>query len=183
PSSAGDRHAGGAADAGKAIRLVGEAAAGPPVHRTVDGSNASPNLDGGVVPDGADCVVMVEHVRISGEQVTVPPSLVAGNNFHKVGDDVVAGVRILAAGSQLGAAEIGIAAATGHAQVPVRKRPRVALMSTGDELAEVGKTPRRGQIPDSKPWALLASLGDAGADVRLRGIAPDEADALRRSVV
>src|SRR5207247_1519175 len=81
----------------------------------------------GVVPDGAACGGMVEHVRISGEQVTVPPSLVAGNNFHKVGDDVQSGVRILSAGSQLGAAEIGIAAATGHAQVPVRKRPRVAL--------------------------------------------------------
>ncbi len=183
PSSAVDGYAVRAADAGRELRVLGESAAGRPFDGTVTAGTAARILTGGVVPDGADCVVMVEHVRVSGEQVTVPPSLVAGNNFHKVGDDVVAGDRILSAGSQLGAAEIGIAAATGHAQVPVRKRPRVALMSTGDELVEVGKTPRRGQIPDSNRWALLASLREAGAEVRLLGIAPDEAEPLRRVVV
>src|SRR5947208_1139813 len=183
PSSAVDGYAVRAADAGKALRVLGESSAGRPFDGTVTAGTAARILTGGVVPDGADCVVMVEHVRVSGEEVTVPPSLVAGNNFHKVGDDVQAGDRILSAGSQLGAAEIGIAAPTGHAQVPVRKRPRVALMSTGDELVEVGKTPRRGQIPDSNRWALLASLREAGADVRLLGIAPDEAEPLRRVVV
>ncbi|TMG59632.1 MAG: molybdopterin molybdotransferase MoeA [Chloroflexi bacterium] len=183
PSSAVDGYAVRAADAGKALRVLGESSAGRPFDGTVTAGTAARILTGGVVPDGADCVVMVEHVRVSGEEVTVPPSLVAGNNFHKVGDDVQAGDRILSAGSQLGAAEIGIAAATGHAQVPVRKRPRVALMSTGDELVEVGKTPRHGQIPDSNRWALLASLREAGADVSLLGIAPDEAEPLRRVVV
>src|SRR5256884_9635550 len=134
PSSAVDGYAVRAADAGKALRVLGESAAGRPFEGMVGPGTAARILTGGVVPDGADCVVMVEHVRISGEQVTVPPSLVVGNNFHKVGDDVQAGDRILSAGSQLGAAEIGIAAATGHAQVPVRKRPRVALMSTRDQL-------------------------------------------------
>ncbi len=183
PSSAVDGYAVRAADAGKTLRVLGESSAGRPFDGTVTAGTAARILTGGVVPDGADCVVMVEHVRVSGEEVTVPPSLVAGNNFHKVGDDVQAGDRILSAGSQLGAAEIGIAAATGHAQVPVRKRPRVALMSTGDELVEVGKTPRHGQIPDSNRWALLASLREAGADVSLLGIAPDEAEPLRRVVV
>src|SRR5207302_5727479 len=94
-----------------------------------------------------------------------------------------AGDRILTAGTQLGAAEIGIAAATGLAQLSVRRRPRVALMSTGDELVEVGKRLGRGQIPDSNRWALLAALRDAGAEVHILGIAPDEPDALRRLVV
>src|SRR5437016_4127000 len=183
PSSAVDGYAVRAADAGKTLRVLGESSAGRPFDGTVTAGTAARILTGGVVPDGAACVVMVEHVRVSGEEVTVPPSLVAGNNFHKVGDDVQAGDRILSAGSQLGAAEIGIAAATGHAQVPVRKRPRVALMSTGDELVEVGKTPRHGQIPDSNRWALRASLREAGADVTLLGIAPDEAEPLRRVVV
>src|SRR5207253_426565 len=80
------------------------------------------------------------------------------------------------------AAEIGIAAATGRARLRVFRRPRVALMSTGDELVEVGETPRRGQIPDSNRWALLAALRDARADVHMLGIAPDEPDALRRLV-
>src|SRR5207237_9075165 len=135
------------------------------------------------VPDGADCVVMVEDVQVFGDAVTVPPSLRAGSNYHKVGDDVRAGDRILVAGTQLGAAEIGIAAATGRADLPLGRRPRIALMSTGDELVEVGRTPGRGQIHDSNRWALLAALREAGADVHVLGIAPDEPDALRAMVV
>jgi molybdenum cofactor synthesis domain-containing protein len=126
---------------------------------------------------------MVEDVQLSGDNVTVPPSLRPGANFHKVGDDLRPGDRILTAGTQLGAAEIGIAAATGRAQVPVRRRPRVALMSTGDELVEVGKTPGPGQITDSNRWALLAALREAGAEVHLLGIAPDQPEALRQLVV
>ncbi len=185
PASAVDGYAVRAADAGKSLRVLGESAAGRPFEGTVAAGTAARILTGGVVPDGADCIVMVEEVRLSGEgaEVIVPSSLVAGHNFHKVGDDVRAGDRILPAGAQLGAAEIGIAAATGHAQVPVRKRPRIALMSTGDELVEVGREPQRGQIPDSNRWALLAALRDAGAEVRLLGIAPDEAEPLRRVVV
>jgi len=134
------------------------------------------------VPDGADVVVMVEDTTLAGDLVTVPSRLVAGSNFHQVGADLRPGDLILRAGTQLGAAEIGIAAATSHARLAVHRRPRVALMSTGDELVEVGKTPRPGQIPDSNRWALLAALREAGADVDVLGIAPDEAGALRRFV-
>jgi molybdenum cofactor synthesis domain-containing protein len=122
---------------------------------------------------------MVEDTRLDGSQVKVPSELVAGTNYHKIGADVTAGQTVLRAGSELGAAEIGIAAATGHAELPVHRRPRVALMSTGDELVEVGKTPGPGQIADSNRWALLAALREAGADVEVLGIAPDEAGALR----
>src|SRR5581483_11879691 len=93
------------------------------------------------------------------------------------------GELVLPAGSQLGAAEIGLAAALGLPEVPVVRRPKVALMSTGDELVEVGETPGRGQITDSNRWALLAALREAGAEVRLLGIAPDRPDELRQLVV
>src|SRR5438067_11910705 len=126
---------------------------------------------------------MVEDVEVAGERVKMPARLVAGSNFHKVGADLRAGDVILRAGTQLGAAELGIAAASAHARLPVHRRPRVALMSTGDELVEVGKAPGRGQIPDSNRWALLAALREAGADVDVLGIAPDEAEPLRRVVV
>ena len=183
PSSAVDGYAVRAADAGKTLRVLGESAAGRPFDRTVGPGTAARILTGGAVPDGADCVVMVEDVTISGDQVTVPVSLRSGSNFHKVGDDLRPGDRILSAGTQLGAAEIGIAAATGRADLPVHRRPRLALMSTGDELVEVGKTPAPGQIPDSNRWALLAALREAGAEVHMLGIAPDEPDPLRRLVV
>ena len=182
PSSAVDGYAVRAADAGKTLRVLGESAAGKPFDGAVTPGTAARILTGGAVPDGADVVVMVEDVAMSGADVTVPASLRAGNNFHKVGDDLRPGDRILTAGIQLGAAEIGVAAATGRALLPVRRRPRVALMSTGNELVEAGTTPAPGQIPDSNRWALLAALREAGAEVRVLGIAPDEAEPLRRMV-
>src|SRR5437016_14043410 len=183
PSSAVDGYAVRAADAGRTLRVVGESAAGRPVEGAIPDGAAARILTGGAVPDGADCVVMVEDVEVAGDAVTSPAGLRPGTNFHKVGDDLRAGDHVLSAGIELRAAEIGIAAATGRAQLPVRRRPRVALMSTGDELVEVGKTPGRGQIPDSNRWALLAALREAGADVEVLGIAPDDPDPLRRLVV
>ena len=183
PSSAVDGYAVRAADAGKTLQVIGESAAGRPFDRAVSPGAAVRILTGGVVPGGADVVVMVEDVHLSDDAVTVPAGLKAGTNFHKVGDDLKTGDQILGAGTHLGAPEIGIAAATGRAQLPVRRRPRVALMSTGDELVEVGKTPRPGQIPDSNRWALLAALREAGAEVQLLGIAPDEPEPLRRLVL
>jgi molybdopterin molybdotransferase len=182
PSSAVDGYAVRAADAGRTLRVVGESAAGRPLAARIEPGTAARILTGGVVPDGADSVVMVEDVTVSAEQVMVPSGLRVGANFHAVGVDLRAGDRILAAGSELGSAEIGIIAASGRPEVRVGRRPRVALMSTGDELVEVGKAAGPGQIHDSNRWALLAALREAGAEVNVLGIAPDEAGALRRFV-
>jgi molybdopterin molybdotransferase len=183
PSSAVDGYAVRAADAGKPLRVLGESAAGRPFDGTIQPGTAARILTGGVVPDGADCVVMVEDVQLIGDVVTTPSPLRAGTNFHAPGADVRAGERVAAAGTQLGAAELGLAAALGFPRLPVRRRPRVALLSTGDELVEVGEKPGRGQIVDSNRWALLAALRDAGAEVRSLGIGPDEPEALRKLVV
>jgi len=182
PSSAVDGYAVRAADAGRTLRVIGESAAGLPFMEAVAPGTAARILTGGMVPQGADCVVMFEDVHLDGDIVTVPSPLGPGTNFHKVGDDLRAGDRVLSAGTQLGAAEIGIAAAIGRALLPVRRRPRVAVMSTGDELVEVGKTPGPGQITDSNRWALFAALQEAGAEVHNVGIAPDDPAELRRLV-
>jgi molybdopterin molybdotransferase len=126
---------------------------------------------------------MVEEVSLDGELVAMPGGLRRGQNYHLPGADLKAGERVLPAGVQLGPAELGLAGALGRAELPVRRRPRVALMSTGDELVEVGEEPGPGQIPDSNRWAILAALREAGAEVELLGIAPDEPQALRRLVV
>jgi molybdopterin molybdotransferase len=183
PTSAVDGFAVRAADAGATLRVIGESAAGRPFAGGVERGTAARILTGGVLPEGADTVVMVEDVHLAGDSVTVPKDLRAGNNFHRPGADVKAGELVLRAGAQLGAAELGLAAALGYAEVAVFRRPRVALMSTGDELVEVGRKPGPGQITDSNRWALLAALREAGAEVRLLGIGPDEPDALRRLVV
>jgi molybdopterin molybdotransferase len=182
-TSAVDGFALRASDAGATLRVIGESAAGRPFTGRVEPGTAARILTGGVLPDGADTVVMVEDVRLAGESVTVPPGLRAGNNFHRPGADVTAGEVVLRAGAQLGAAELGLVAALGFAEVDVFRRPRVALMSTGDELVEVGRRPGPGQITDSNRWALLAALREAGAEVRVLGIGPDEPAALRGLVV
>lgn len=179
PASAVDGYAVRAGDAGRSLRIVGESAAGRPFVDPVTPGTAVRILTGAAVPEGADTVVMVEDTTVSGEQVTIPAQLRPGTNLHMIGADLRPGDLILRAGTQLGPAEIGIAAATGRALVPVHRRPRVALMSTGDELVEVGTSPGPGQIPDSNRWALLAALREAGAEVDLLGIAPDEAGPLR----
>ena len=183
PSSAVDGYAVRAADAGKPLRVLGESAAGRPFVGRVEPGTAARILTGGTLPDGADCVVMVEDVKLDGEVVTTPTPLRAGSNFHEPGADLRAGELVVAAGTQLGAAEIGLAAALGFPRLPVRRRPRVALMSTGDELVEVGEKPGRGQIVDSNRWALLAALREAGAEVRGLGMAPDQPELLRKLVV
>ena len=183
PASAVDGYALRSADAGKPLRVVGESAAGRPFAGKIEPGTAARILTGGVLPDGADCVVMVEDVRLEGEVVTTPAPLKAGSNYHVPGADLRAGELVVLAGTQLGAAEIGLAAALGFPRLPVRRRPRVALMSTGDELVEVGEKPGPGQIVDSNRWALLAALREAGAEVRSLGLAPDQPEALRKLVV
>ena len=183
PASAVDGYALRSADAGKPLRVLGESAAGRPFEGTIAPGTAARILTGGVLPEGADCVVMVEDVRLEGDLVITPVPLRAGTNFHAPGADLRAGERLVAAGTQLGAAELGLAAALGFPRLPVRRRPRVALLSTGDELVEVGEKPGRGQIVDSNRWALLAALREAGAEVRSLGIGPDEPAALRKLVV
>lgn len=182
-ASAVDGYAVRSSDAGKPLRVLGESAAGRPFGGTIAPATAARILTGGVVPDGADCVVMVEDVRFDGDLVVTPAPLKAGANVHPPGADLRAGETVATAGTQLGAAELGLAAALGFPRLPVRRRPRVTLLSTGDELVEVGAKPGPGQIVDSNRWALLAALRDAGAEVRSLGIGPDEAEALRKLVV
>ena len=182
PVSAVDGFAVRATDAGKTLRVLGESAAGRPYAGDVSSGTAARILTGGVLPDGADCVVMFEDVTADGDTVAVPTGLKPGSNFHAPGADVRQGELVIAAGSVLGPAEIGLAAALGLPELRVGRLPRVALMSTGDELVEVGRTPGRGQITDSNRWALLAALREAGAEVTVLGIAPDRQDELRALV-
>ncbi len=183
PLSAVDGYAIRSADAGGRLRVVGESAAGRPFEDEVGAGAAARILTGGVLPGGADAVVMVEDTVVDGEWVTVPDRVASGGNVHRPGSDLAAGELVLPRGRPLGSAEIGLAAALGVSSLPVHGLPRVALLSTGDELVEVGSPLGPGQIPDSNRYALLAALREAGAEVAVLGIGPDRADELRRLVV
>ncbi|MDQ6742829.1 MAG: molybdopterin molybdotransferase MoeA, partial [Candidatus Dormibacteraeota bacterium] len=182
PSSAVDGYAIRAADAGERLVVVGESAAGRPFDGELPPGAAAAILTGGVVPSGADTVVMVEDVEVGEGWVVVPPDTPAGRNFHRPGDDLRQGDLVLSRGLPLGPAELGLAAAIGAARLHVYRRPRAALMSTGDELVEVGQAPGPGQVVDSNRWALLAALEEAGAQVTQLGVAPDRPEPLRELV-
>ncbi len=183
PASAVDGYAIRSADGGGRLRVVGESAAGSPFTGALTAGAAARILTGGVLPAGADTVVMVEEVEQGPDWVVAPGGFPAGRNFHRPGDDLRRGELVVRRRTQLGAAELGLAASLGLAALSVYRRPRVALMSTGDELVEVGQAPGPGQITDSNRWALLAALREADADVTLLGVAPDRPEPLRALVV
>jgi len=182
-ASAVDGYAIRSADGGGRLRVAGESAAGRPFTGELPAGAAARILTGGVLPAGADTVVMVEDVEQGTDWVVVPEGFEAGRNFHRPGDDLRRGELVLRGGQPLGAAELGLAASVGLPALRVHRRPRVALMSTGDELVEVGTAPGPGQIVDSNRWALLAALREAGAEVSLLGVAPDRPEPLRELVV
>lgn len=135
---------------------------------------------GAPVPEGADTIVMQEDVVAENGAVVLPAGIRRGANLRPAGEDVARGQEVLPAGRRLRPQDLGLLAALGLAEVTVRRRPRVALFSTGDELAEPGRTLGPGAIYDANRAMLRAMLGRAGADVLDLGILRDEVQGLER---
>lgn len=138
---------------------------------------------GGMVPEGADAVVMLEQVEDYGDgTVGVCAPVAPGMNMIFRGDDVVPGRLVLPSGRRLQPQDLGALAALGAWRVPVRKRPVAGILSTGDELVPVGEAPGPGQVRDVNSVLLGAVAEEAGADCRLYGIIPDREEALARAI-
>lgn len=150
-------------DAPVQLRVTGEAAAGHPSDQPVEPGCAVAIMTGGVVPVGADAVVPVERTSGGGDTVAVHVAPSAGDNVRPVGQDVAVGTRVLAAGARLSAADVGLLAALGLADVPAVPTPRVAVVSTGDELVPTGRQPGPGQLRDSNGPMVRALVRQAGA--------------------
>jgi molybdenum cofactor synthesis domain-containing protein len=139
---------------------------------------------GAPVPRGADAVVPVEATELADEHVVIHQEHVAaGENIRPVGVDLARGSTVLKAGSVIGPAEIGLLAGLGIDPVEVTRRPRVSVLSTGNELVEPDERPGPGQIRDSNRFSLVAALQEAGAEVIWAGHGPDDAGALRQALV
>jgi molybdopterin molybdotransferase len=135
---------------------------------------------GAPLPDGADCVEMQENACIEADQrVSFAQLLKTGQNIRPKGQETQAGDRVLAAGTRLGAIELGLIASLGHGQVRVRRKPRVAVLSTGDELVEPGQPLQLGQIYNSNRQMLCSALQGLGCEVVDAGILPDDLDETR----
>ncbi len=178
--SAMDGYAVRAADVASApvrLKMIGEVAAGRPFGRAVGPGQAARIFTGGVVPDGADTVVIQENTKRDGDIVEVEKPAAPGRHIRVRGLDFSAGDMLLEAGRRLTAPDLALAAAMNHARVPVHQRPKVALLATGDELVPPGSEPAPGQIVSSNTYALAALARAEGALVEDLGIVGDRLDA------
>lgn len=171
------------ADARVALRPAGESAAGHPLDVPLEPGLAARIFTGALLPPGADAVVAQEDVHVLADSLeidraAVGPRFTTGHFTRSAGSDVADGALLLRAGSVLGPGELALLAGCGHTTVPVHRPPRIALLSTGDELVPVGAWPQRGQVVDSNGLMLACMLRRAGADVDDLGIVADNPAAL-----
>ncbi|MDL2334629.1 MAG: molybdopterin molybdotransferase MoeA [Chloroflexota bacterium] len=162
------------------LKVVGEAAAGRVSDAVVTAGNAVRILTGAPLPQGGDAVVPVENtdarpgVADLPREVSIYSAASPGSHIRRAGSDLVAGAPLLAQGTELTPAALAVAAAGGYAELTVHRRPRVALLATGDELVAPGQPLGPAQIPDSNTFGLAAQARELGADVQILGIAHDD---------
>lgn len=163
--------------------LVGNAAIDEVVGRSLMPGQCLGITTGGTLPPGADAVLMVEHAQMLGEAtIEIRKSVTPGENVMLAGEDVSSGQIALTAGLRLRPQDIGLLAALGRVWAPVRRLPRLGVISTGDELVPVEATPRPGQIRDVNSHTLAGMALQAGAEARVHGLVPDRREALREAL-
>jgi molybdopterin molybdotransferase len=178
-SSAMDGYAVRAADVPGALRIAGESSAGRPYGGRFEQGSAAAISTGAVVPDGADAVVPIERVVLGENMVEVSSAFRPGAHIRPRGGDVAAGEVVVPAGVSLTPARLAAAAAAGVGNIMCARRPRVAVLATGNELVAPGEELEPGQIYESNGLMLAATLEAAGADVVIIPPAADDEAALR----
>jgi molybdopterin molybdotransferase len=163
------------------LRVVGESAAGRPFQGMLKSGEAVRIFTGAVMPPGGDQVVPQENVGREGDEITIntPPK---GKFVRRQGFDFKAGQVMLDAGRRLNARDIGLAAAMDHAKIMVTRKPRVAIIATGDELVEPGGGDAPDKIVASNPVALAALIRQEGGEPVTLGIVPDQLEAISGTI-
>lgn len=179
PRSARDGFAVRAADIPGELHVIGEVRAGEVFHDLVGPGGAVEIMTGAPLPEGADAVVMVEHTERSGDHVKVARSLHSGENFNPRGVEAKQGSIVLSPGRRLGFAEIALLAMVGRECATVYRRPRIAILPTGDEIVEVGRSPEPFQIRNSNAWSMAVQVARAGGDPQILPIARDNYESTR----
>ncbi len=166
----------GVADA--QLRVIGAAPAGHPFDGTIGAGEAVRLFTGSVVPAGADSILLQEDAMRVGDSVTVKESCATGRHIRRAGQDFAAGDMLLQAGRRLGARDIGLAAAANHPWLQVHRRPRVAILATGDEISMPGDPVRPGGIVSSNSHALAALVRAGGGAPTLPPVVRDDREAI-----
>ncbi len=163
------------------LSVAGESRAGMPPGRRLQPGTAMRIMTGAPMPDDADAVVRYEDTDSGRDQVRIDVAVNSGTNVRRAGEDMNPGDAILSPGRRLRPADLAACAALGNAWLEVSRRPRVAVVSTGDELVEPEREPGPGQIVDSNAVALAAAVREVGAEPVRIGIARDTVVDLRRA--
>src|SRR5690606_38300774 len=148
----------------------------------LEAGTAARIFTGAPLPAGADAVVMQELCSLDGDQVTIDHAPKAGEFVRRAGSEVELGAVVLSAGTRIGPAELGLAASVGAAQLPVLRRVKVALFSTGSELVMPGEALPPGGVYNSNRFQLRALLEQLGCEVTDLGIVPDRLEDTRRAL-
>ena len=164
------------------LKVTGEVAAGRPFDKTVGKGEAVRIFTGGVVPEGADAVVIQEDTVVEDGGITITEIAVAGRHIRPAGVDFRKGDVLLAKGKRLSDRDLSLAAGMNYPELAVRRRPKVALLATGDELLMPGATPGPGQIVYSNGYALRALARAEGAETIDLGIAADTVEATTQGI-
>jgi molybdopterin molybdotransferase len=164
------------------LKLIGEIAAGHPFEGTVGHGQAVRIFTGGVVPRGADTIVIQENTTAEGETVLVTTGSPKGRHIRVAGLDFAPGATLLAKGRRLSDRDLALAAAMNHPALPVHRRPKLAVLATGDELVMPGVTPGPGQIVYSNGYATVALARREGCVTIDLGIVPDRLEATAAAV-
>ncbi|HEX3548894.1 MAG TPA: molybdopterin molybdotransferase MoeA [Candidatus Elarobacter sp.] len=170
------------ADGTATRRIVGAVRMGHPPPGPIGPGEAMRIPTGGVLPPGADAVVPIEDAVERGDQLTVAAPPAPRDSLTPRGDDMRAGDPVLEAGRRIAAPELSVLATLGYDTVAVFKRPRVAVISTGDELVDVAARPGTGQVRDSNRWAIAGCLASFGCEVLHLPRAADEVATIRDGI-
>ncbi len=165
--------AGASAASPARLAVAGRVAAGHMADKPLTAGQAFRIFTGGPLPEGADSVIPQEEVRVEGKMLLVPRPVKAGEFVRPRGEDMRAGDAVLERGRLIGPAELGLLAALGHAQVRVVRKPRVGILSTGDEIVDLGGRLGPGQIPNSNTYSLMGQVSEAGGEPVALGVAGD----------
>lgn len=160
------------------LEMVGEVLMGAPTDVAVGPMQAARISTGGVMPEGADAVVMVENTELSGTTVEVVRGVAPGENVLRADEDIALGTILFERGTVPGPAQIGALMGLGITEVEVFRRPVVAVLATGDELVPPDEKPARGQVRDINSPALAAAVTEAGCEARSYGIVEDDFERL-----
>jgi molybdopterin molybdotransferase len=178
--SAMDGYAVRAAEAvdGAVLAVEGEAAAGSEDAGPLAPGTARRIFTGGIVPAGADTILIQENTERDGDEVVVREAAEPDRHIRRRGQDFTAGAAVLRAGRVLTARDLGLAVALGHGHVPVRRRPRIGVAGTGNELVRPGVPAGPAQVPNSNVTALMAAVSSFGGTALDLGIVEDRAEAI-----